>query len=249
MEKRFITIVTVTYNDCENLIRTIESVRSQKNNNFEYIIIDGGSNDDTLNVIEENNDIINYYVSEKDNGTYDAMNKGIEKCSGKYIMFLNSGDLLHSNNTIDNITKWLEKYKEVDIAYGDVVLRYNDKDRLKIHPSKITRRYLNINNICHQAMIFNKNLLDESRGFNLKEKIFADYELLIKSFNRNKKIYKINEIIAVYDMNGFSSRNNKLDTLKSRYRIVARHGNIKKKAIFIVDNILFKTFNYIKNNI
>ena len=90
------SIISINYNHKEGLIRTIKSVLCQNNDNYEYIIIDGGSSDGSVDVIKDNAANIAYWVSEKDNGVYHAMNKGVAKAKGDYLIFMNSGDCFHS---------------------------------------------------------------------------------------------------------------------------------------------------------
>ena len=106
MEKKFFSIITVTLNSKLDLIKTINSLKNQKFKNFEYIVIDGNSNDGTKEIINDNLDIIDKWISEKDLGIYDAMNKGIKLSEGKYIGMLNAGDK-YSFEGLDIIQKYL----------------------------------------------------------------------------------------------------------------------------------------------
>ena len=112
-----ISIITVNYNDKLGLEKTIKSVLDQENVVFEYLVIDGNSNDGSKDIIEKYKDKINYWVSEPDSGIYNAMNKGIRAATGDYLLFLNSGDWLFENNSIANVDKLITGSK--DIYYGN----------------------------------------------------------------------------------------------------------------------------------
>ena len=116
-KKNIISIVTVTYNSVHNIEETILSVINQTYQNIEYIIIDGGSVDGTMNIVKKYKNSIDYIVSEKDNGIYDAMNKGIQIASGKWINFLNSGDTFYNKKVIENIS--FKNYENHVIIYGN----------------------------------------------------------------------------------------------------------------------------------
>ncbi len=117
------SIITVVYNDVENIEETIKSLLNQTYKNFEYIIIDGKSDDGTVEKIKKYEKEITYFVSEKDGGIYDAMNKGIKISSGEFLFFLNSNDFFYNKNVLKNIAEISEKNKKEDIIYGRQILR------------------------------------------------------------------------------------------------------------------------------
>lgn len=112
-----ISIITINYNNASGLRKTIKSVIEQTHNDYEYIIIDGASNDSSKDIIQEHQQYIHYWCSEKDTGIYNAMNKGIQKASGEYLLFLNSGDALNDSMVLSDIQKLLSGE---DIIYGDL---------------------------------------------------------------------------------------------------------------------------------
>ena len=125
-----ISIVTVVYNGEETIEETILSVKNLSYSNVEYIIIDGGSTDETLNIIKKYEDKIDYWISEKDNGIYDAMNKGIKKATSEFVIFMNGGDTFFDENVLANIEKDLTN--DFDIYYGDnYKVKENGAKRLK----------------------------------------------------------------------------------------------------------------------
>lgn len=238
-----LTIVTVVYNAKEDIYNTLESIKMQNNQKFEYLVIDGGSTDGTLDVIKDSFRVDNY-VSEKDNGIYDAMNKGIKLSKGDMIIFLNAGDVFYDDNVVDKITK-IKNYEEFDVIYGDVVM-VNNKKRLKRQPDILSLSYLYTNNLCHQSMIFNKKSFQKIGLFDINEKVFADYKWLIRAYSRKSKFYHLNSVVCEYDnMNGVSSKINKLDLIKTRGKIVKEICGTKKLIEFIIANLLLKPFSYL----
>jgi len=208
-ESPLITVITVVLNDHKNISQTIESVINQSFNNFEYIIIDGGSTDGTLNIINKYNENIDLLISEPDNGIYDAMNKGINLSYGKYIYFLNSGDRIIRSTCFYDLLSLLRR--DPDILYGNINLNdSNNAGKIQNHKS-FTRFNLLKKTICHQAIFFKKEVFDEIGKFNLEYTIKSDYEWLLRYyFNKDKKnVFQIQYTIADYLTGGFSFNNEK----------------------------------------
>lgn len=197
-----ITIITVVYNGVKELEKTIKSVINQSYKNIEYIIIDGGSNDGTVDLIKNYNSNITYWISEKDLGIYDAMNKGIKQANGDWIYFLNCGDCLIKNETI-NIIFQNYKQDEADIIYGDIVYVYSfgHYKAIPLPLSQFKNQFPIYHPACFiKACVLKKNL------FNLKYRIAADFELLRRLYY-SKFIFKYTpEIISIFDSeSGISS--------------------------------------------
>jgi glycosyltransferase involved in cell wall biosynthesis len=119
-----LSIITINYNDVLGLKRTLESVTGQIYSNFEYIVINGGSTDGSKELLEKYTDKISYWVSEPDQGIYHAMNKGIEKASGEYLLFMNSGDLFYNSGILKEVVDHISKY---DLIYFDILIRDGNK--------------------------------------------------------------------------------------------------------------------------
>lgn len=188
IEKPLITIITVVYNSPVLLEQTILSILNQEYENVEYIVIDGGSNDvSTLEVLKQYNHLIDFWVSEKDNGIYHAMNKGISLSSGDFIAFLNAGDTYCSNNTLSQISSLLSK--DFDIIYGDRF--YIDGSNNKTfqaarHISTIFNRMP----FCHQSTFVRKTIFKKIT-FNEFYKFAADYLLFIEFYKAGFRFHKI----------------------------------------------------------
>lgn len=164
--KSLISIITVVFNGAKELEQTIQSVINQTYNNVEYIIIDGGSHDGTLDIIKKYKDQIDYWVSEKDNGIYDAMNKGIDLASGEWINFMNAGDVFYDENVLEKIH--VELKNEFTVVSGQVSIYYENE---------FIENYGSMKIIPHQAAFF-KSLYMKTLKFDLEYKILADGELL-----------------------------------------------------------------------
>ena len=161
-----ISIITVVYNNKVPLERTIKSIISQTYPNIEFIIIDGSSTDGTLDVIREYNDKISYWLSEKDEGIYDAMNKGLTCSTGDYVWFINAGDQITEPDTLQSVIK---NDPGIDVYYGDTVLiDINDNlaglRRLR-PPAKLTWKSFGMGLVvCHQALIIRRNMQEIITG-------------------------------------------------------------------------------------
>lgn len=212
-----ISIVTIVLNDKNNIERTIQSVLAQ-DIEFEYVIIDGGSTDDTLDVIEKYKDKINILVSEPDTGIYNAMNKAIDLVNGEWVCFMNSGDMFFDSNVLKKILPNLDD--NVDIVYGDQEVRYISK-------SKILKADKNIKDIwkgmvfSHQSCFVKKDILKQYR-FNELNRITADYELFNILYKVNKRFKYIPMIVASVSTGGVSDIK-RIDSIVSRWNIIDKN--------------------------
>ena len=201
-----LSIITINYNNANGLLKTIESVLIQNFKNFEYIIIDGASTDDSVTTIKQYENSIDYWVSEPDKGIYNAMNKGLKKASGDYVLFMNSGDLLYNKNVLQRVFNAILPKDE--LLYGDVLLKHelNNWERIQEHPQKPPFSYFLKETICQQACFIKRQLFDDIFYFNESYKICADWEFLIYAIYIKKVNFKkLDTIVAIYDMEGVSS--------------------------------------------
>lgn len=204
-----VSIITINYNNASGLEKTIESVINQTYKDFEFIVIDGGSTDESKEIILKAGNGISYWVSEKDAGIYNAMNKGIKTASGDYLLFINSGDYLYNEKVVENLVNHLLETDE--IVYGNVLLRNETKnwEIIQEHPDKLNFSYFYNRTICHQVCLFKRSLFDNIFFFNEDYKIASDWEFLIYAIYIQKvNCRKIDLLISVYDTTGISGNPN-----------------------------------------
>ncbi len=177
-----ISIITVCLNSEETIEETIKSVINQKLADIEYIVIDGDSQDRTLSIIKSYKHLISRILSEKDEGIYDAMNKGINISSGDYIYFLNADDYLINDFVIQEVTQFLSDNPAFDVVYGNIQVRHLHQ-KPSLHqpplPDKILHELI-CNALPHQATFARRSILKKMGGFNSKFKIAADYDWFLR---------------------------------------------------------------------
>lgn len=206
-----LSIITINFNDVTGLKRTVNSVFSQNNTEFEYIIIDGGSTDGSAAFINDNQTRFDYCISEPDNGIYNAMNKGILAAKGEYLLFLNSGDLLFANNTINKISSIL-KSKTKDIFFGNIVNR-DEQDVVVNYSQKITFKTFFDGSLPHPSSFIRRSCFLDANLYDEELKIVSDWKFFILGiFKRNFSFEYIDQIIAIYYLDGISSTNKEADT-------------------------------------
>ena len=203
--KPLVTVVTVVFNGAKHLEKTILSVLNQTYENVEYIIIDGGSADGTLDIIREYNHAIDYWISEKDAGIYDAMNKGIRLASGEWINFMNSGDLFYAATTLEEIV--LHFRKNYSIVYGDVQAfsKRHHFNEMKISRPVAAKNLIMKLPICHQATFVTLKAFKEVGLYDTKYKICGDHDWLIKALMAGHQAKYVHQCIALNNRDGVSS--------------------------------------------
>jgi glycosyltransferase involved in cell wall biosynthesis len=199
-----LSVITINYNNASGLEKTIQSVLNQSFSNLEYIIIDGGSTDGSLDIIKKNQDSISHWVSEQDSGIYNAMNKGMQKASGKFITFLNSGDTYIHSTTLDQCSRALES-KDADIFYGQIMVNYGTGDECVKYPDVLTLDYCRDHVINHQACFFKTATLKNLGGYNEAYKLAADYAYYLQAIVLDKSFAPILFPVVHYDLSGVSS--------------------------------------------
>ena len=215
MEKNKISIITVVKNSSNTIEKTIKSVLAQEYKNLEYIIIDGGSTDGTLEIIKEYKKNISIFLTEKDNGIWDAMNKGIKLANGDLIGFLNSGDIYYPN-TLETVNDYFIENK-IDFLFGSVE-KYKLMHGYK--PWKITWSFGFYTS--HSVGFFIKKDKHRMVGFYDQKFLSADLDFfykMIKKFKLNGISSKKNEIFGKFEKGGFSSKVNYIDHLKDLNQI------------------------------
>ena len=206
-----LSIITINYNNCAGLKRTIDSVVSQSFQEFEWIIIDGGSTDGSLELIERYSPHFSYWVSEPDKGVYQAMNKGIERAEGEYLLFLNSGDWLVDANTLQ---KCLSYGFSADVIYGDSLFVFENQIVEYRYPSPLSLNDLYTGFLGHASSFIRSSILKKEK-YNEDYRIVSDWEFWIKLAMRNGSFFHIDEFISYFDTTGISSTE---DNLRARER-------------------------------
>ena len=204
-----ISIITVCYNSAKTIEKTLQSIGNQTYKNIEYIIVDGNSTDNTLSIIKKYEKALNItWISEKDEGLYDAMNKGIKMSTGDYIGILNSDDVFYNNNTIDDVAKFISANRDVDAITGDIVQHNSEGKVIRKYSSKNwTPPKLKIGFMPpHPSIFIKKELFSKLGNYRNDYKIGADYELIIRFFLKNKIQYKYSGITTTsMEIGGASS--------------------------------------------
>ena len=194
-----IAIIIINYKKIQTLKQTVESVLSQTYLDKEYIVIDGGSKDGAVDFLKSQ-DKITYWVSEKDGGLYNAMNKGIRKLSGDYVIFMNSGDVFFDRNVLSDIFNG--KVYNADVMYGSTIYKYGNGGILR------NPRDLNVMSyelpFCHQSC-FVKSKLMKNIEYDESYKLIADYNFFYQGWKKNWQFVQINKIVAIYDTTGVSA--------------------------------------------
>lgn len=216
LDTPFLSIITVNLNNADQFEQTIRSVLSQENKSYEYIIIDGGSSDNSVEIINKYKNNITYCISEKDNGIYHAMNKGIIKANGKYCLFLNSGDILYDSKSLSNLISTNPKADIVN--YSCYVKGINQPKTLVANKKNVSFYDFYKHTIIHQATLIKKDLFKTIGLYNENLKIVADWEFFIKSLFINNCSYQSFDLpLTVYNSDGLSSKKeNQEVSLKER---------------------------------
>ncbi|WP_282134435.1 glycosyltransferase family 2 protein [Seonamhaeicola maritimus] len=197
-----LSIITVNFNDSKGLEKTVKSVRSQNYTNFEHIIIDGNSTDGSKQVIEKHKDSFGYWVSEPDSGIYNAMNKGVEKAKGDYLLFLNSGDYFINRKIIQSFAS---KNTVEDIVYGKIKWKKGKEIWDGNFSDKLTFKYFSKASLPHQGSFIKRNLFKEIGNYDEKLKIVSDWKFFVLAiYKYNCSFKRIDIFISVCNRDGLS---------------------------------------------
>lgn len=190
------SIITVVYNGEESIKSTLESINSQSFLDYEHIIFDGCSDDNTLDVCK-NHSPSSIVVSEKDKGIYDAMNKALRYCSGDYVIFMNSGDVFFSDDILGEISNCISI--KPDLIIGNTAIDSKDrvKKRLEMTPSSIRMTY------CHQSIFYKRSIFD-SYSYDLSLKLVADFHLTMKVITEGGTWVLTDTIVSIIESGGVS---------------------------------------------
>ena len=218
------SVVTVCFNSAKTIEQTIRSVLGQSYNNIEYIVIDGGSTDGTVNIIKKYKNDIAYWVSEPDRGIYDAMNKGIAKATGDIIAFMNSDDW-YAEGAIAAVVEAFDR-TDADVVYGHTILVNSEIQTLQNRPP--LDHIFNGMVFCHQAAFVRTKLM-KNNLFDISYKIVADYAFFLEMYLQGKNFFAIDTTIAYYQMGGYSSHPWKLFQEAKRASLRLSKGRVDKE--------------------
>jgi len=215
-----VSIVTVAYNGGSEIEETILSVLNQSFKNVEFIIIDGGSTDGTLEILRKYDSRIDYWVSEKDSGIYDAMNKGIELARGNYLCFLNCGDRFYSEKVLANIFETFSAPSDLEqIIYGDREVRYSSGKTLISKAGVVTDLWKG-SQFCHQS-VFIPTSYHKAHPYNLEVPIAADFEFFFNALRNGVRFEKIDSVISSIEAGGISDTQ-RVEVIKSWWQVVGK---------------------------
>lgn len=223
MNQPKLTVITVVYNNVRDIERTVLSVINQTYRAMEYVVVDGGSTDGTLMVLQRYADRINRWVSEPDRGIYDAMNKGLMMATGDYVLFMNSGDEIYDNTTVEQV---FSAAPNAAIYYGETEM-FNEKWEslgLRRHgiPETFTWRSFRYGmNIGHQAIYIRRSIIEP---YDLRYQLSSDIDWIIRAAKKAdpKQIVNTRRLVAKYLVGGMSKKRH-WQSLTERFNIFTKH--------------------------
>lgn len=247
-----ISIITATFNSAKTLKDTIQSVLRQTNKDFEYLIIDGGSTDETIDIVKSYESEFSgrlKWVSEKDQGIYDAMNKGIKMASGDVVGILNSDDYFTSDDILQTVDNAFKSH-EIDAIYGDIhfIRDGNPQKYVRYYSSRMFRPFwLRFGFMpAHPSFYCKREIFDKAGLYSLDYKIGADYEMMVRLFKRHKiKSLYVNKDFVTMRTGGASNNN-----VRSRLTLIeedvkaCRVNGIYTNRFFIMLKFLYKIFEF-----
>ncbi len=199
-----LSIITICYNIKDEIEKTCLSIVNQTWQGFEWIVIDGGSTDGTVDILNKYRSRINVFISESDKGIFNAMNKGIKLASGEWLSFMNGGDAYAANDVLEKVFK--DKKYDADVLYGNVREFYTDSRILiRRYPDELNLDFFIDDSINHQSSFIKRNLFDKFGLYDEIYKIVGDWEKWIVFMNNNCIFKKIDMVIADFMRNGISS--------------------------------------------
>ena len=216
-----LSVITIVYNNVRDIERTMLSVLNQTYQNLEYIIIDGRSTDGTVQIIEKYRDRLSHFTSEPDRGIYDAMNKGLARASGDYLLFMNSGDEIYAHDTVEKI---FSLQPDADIYYGETEMydqQWKSLGRRRHRaPDKFHWRSFKYGmSVSHQAIYIRRTLAEP---FDTRYQLSADIDWIIRAAKKASTIVNTKMYVAKYLVGGMSKEKH-LQSLRERFNIFTTH--------------------------
>ena len=252
-----ITIITVCLNPGKLIEQSVQSVLRQTFKDLQYIIIDGGSKDGTIDLLQKYQDQNALeFISEEDGGIYFAMNKGISNAKGEWIYFLGSDDVFFDDEVLERIFQ--KPYGQEEILYGNVQYLHSGI----IYDGPFNHEKISRQNICHQALFVKRNVFDKIGNFDTRYKICADMEFNIRWMGKKIRSTYINELIVIYNELGLSGQvvdevflsefddiliNNNIVSLRSFNELKRRHERVEQSYSYKVGHLLIAPFRWLKS--
>ena len=245
MQKRttLFSIVTVNLNNAQGLEKTIQSVIAQQYEDYEFVVVDGGSTDGSVDIIKKYQHKITDWISEQDGGVYQAMNKGVNFAQGEWINFLNSGDCYCDNQTLNTVANAIQNI-QVDFVYGDSCERI--EGALVAHKqSNSIEEYWKDMFLCHQTL-FSRTKLMKKYPFRVANqlKVTADYDFVYRMIQDNHQFHKLSQLLTIQEVSGISS--DTLACLKGIYyvnRVNCKGLSLGRHYFYIKQLIMYFTQN------
>ncbi|MCA4895454.1 MAG: glycosyltransferase [Cytophagales bacterium] len=234
-----VSIITVVFNGEKSIERTINSIINQTYPQVEYIVVDGGSTDGTIDIIEKYQHNINYWKSEPDKGISDAFNKGIAQATGDIVGFVNADDWYNSD-TIERIVPYFNRFS---VVYGDVQFWKDSeiKHRTYADHSKLKQGMT----LAHPAVFVKKSMYEKYGVFNVDYKIAMDYEFIAKLHFNNESFYNVNDILVNMSLGGLSDRN-WLKAFKEERKVKSLYLGAIRSNYFFLKQTLLHSFRLVR---
>jgi glycosyltransferase involved in cell wall biosynthesis len=205
MSHLVVSIITASLNAEAHIERAIKSIAAQTYLHIEHVIIDGGSSDGTLEIVQRYRDKIGYFVSEPDRGIYNAMNKGIRAASGDILYFLNADDHFCDDQVVEDIVSVFDGSPELEVVYGNLLWDVSGKLVRKKQPAVLTRASLAAATILHQTVFARQHVFEATDGFSERYRVVSDYDWMLKVFIRDQRNYRYTDRdVAVMGTQGLS---------------------------------------------
>ncbi len=232
----FISVITINRNNAGGLRKTLKSVCEQDLDDFEYIVVDGLSDDGSQNIVDEYKSCIDHFISEKDNGIYDAMNKGLRHSKGEYLLFLNSGDCLAATSVLSQMKS--ESGGE-DLVSGNILFFENETTRRDFTPGKLSKFYLLHSMLYHPVTFIKKSLFNKFGLYDESLNIVGDYEFFLRVLDKTKINYRhLSFDVTLFENNGISA------SPETRNQMLAEKKSVQRKYF---NPILLKAFTLYKS--
>lgn len=223
-----VSVITVVFNGVDIIETTIKSVINQTYDNLEYIIIDGGSTDGTVDIIKKYEDKISFWISEPDKGIYDAMNKAIDRLNGLWVNFMNAGDYFYSNHSVDDIFRKVNNYSKYAAVYGDAEYRLKNFSYIRPAYDCDNNHFMPFS---HQAAFVRADIAKKNK-FNLKYRIAADTEFFLRLNREGYLLKHIEVIVCSYDATEGFSMHNEVKHAKEFIDMQIEYGAPKESTYF-----------------